>query len=85
MGHYAVKCLPNNPSRALVTPSEDGAGTIAWQLMILASAPAIAELLAPELGWDEAEIARQVDAYLALCDAELEAAIRTDPRHAEAT
>ena len=51
----------------------------------LASAPAIAELLAPELGWDDAEIARQVDAYLALCDAELEAAIRTDPRHAEAT
>ena len=31
----------------------------------VAAAPAVAELLAGELGWDDAETARQVDAYRA--------------------
>jgi glycerol-3-phosphate dehydrogenase len=35
-----------------------------------AAAPAIADLLAPELGWDAAETARQVAAYAAMCDEE---------------
>ncbi len=37
------------------------------------AAPAIAELLAAELGWDEAEIQRQVEHYLRICTAEEEA------------
>ncbi len=35
-----------------------------------AAAPAVARLLAGELGWDDAETERQMSAYLALCDAE---------------
>jgi glycerol-3-phosphate dehydrogenase len=34
------------------------------------AAPAIAELIAPELGWDATETARQVAAYVAMCDEE---------------
>lgn len=34
----------------------------------------IARLIAPELGWDDAEIERQVEAHQARCDRELEAA-----------
>src|SRR5690606_10291196 len=30
------------------------------------AAPEVAALLAPELGWDDAEVARQVDAYRSL-------------------
>jgi glycerol-3-phosphate dehydrogenase len=40
----------------------------------LAAAPAIAELLAPELGWDADQTARQVADYQAVCTAELAAA-----------
>lgn len=42
----------------------------------LAAAPAVADLLAPELGWDEAEAARQVAAYAALVEHERAAAAR---------
>ena len=35
-----------------------------------AAADDVARLLAPELGWDEAEITRQVDAYRAAIDEE---------------
>lgn len=45
----------------------------------------LARLLAPELGWNDAEIAAQVAAYRRLCADELAAAERPDPRHAEAT
>jgi glycerol-3-phosphate dehydrogenase len=51
----------------------------------LGAADQLAELLAPELGWDTAEIAAQVAAYRRLCDDELAAAERPDPRHAETT
>jgi glycerol-3-phosphate dehydrogenase len=37
------------------------------------AAPAVAALVAPELGWDEAETARQVDAYRAVAEREVEA------------
>jgi glycerol-3-phosphate dehydrogenase len=43
----------------------------------LAAADEVARLLAPELGWDDAEVARQVDAYRELCAAE-ERAARTE-------
>ena len=46
---------------------EDRAATIS-------AAPAIAELIAPELGWDSDETGRQVEQYMALCDAEISAA-----------
>ena len=36
----------------------------------VAAAPQVAALVAPELGWDEAEVARQVDAYRALAERE---------------
>ena len=36
----------------------------------LAAAPAIADLMAGELGWSTAETARQVDSYRAMCEAE---------------
>lgn len=39
----------------------------------LAAAPAIAELLAPELGWDADQTARQLADYVAVCSAELAA------------
>jgi glycerol-3-phosphate dehydrogenase len=39
------------------------------------AAAAVAELLAPELGWDEAEQARQVADYRARIDEELEAIV----------
>jgi glycerol-3-phosphate dehydrogenase len=41
----------------------------------LAAAPDIAELLGQELGWTVAEVARQVDDYRAMCDAEVAAAV----------
>ena len=41
----------------------------------------MAALLAPELGWTEAETAAQVAEYLAVCDAEDAAAGVPDPRH----
>ena len=44
----------------------------------------ITRVLAPELGWSDDEIVAQVDAYRLLCDDELAAAERPDPRHAEA-
>jgi glycerol-3-phosphate dehydrogenase len=44
----------------------------------LAAAPAVAALIAPELGWDEAEIERQVSAYGALLAAEGAAGSRTE-------
>jgi glycerol-3-phosphate dehydrogenase len=51
----------------------------------LAAAPAVASLLAPELGWDQTETDAQVAAYRRLCDDELAAATRPDSRHAETT
>jgi glycerol-3-phosphate dehydrogenase len=45
------------------------------------AAPAVAGLLADELGWDDQETAAQVDAYRQLCDDELAAATRPDSRH----
>jgi glycerol-3-phosphate dehydrogenase len=42
-----------------------------------AAAADVAELLAPELGWDAAETARQVTDYRAMCDAEVAAAAAT--------
>jgi glycerol-3-phosphate dehydrogenase len=50
-----------------------------------AAAPDVAAILAPELGWGRSETDRQVAVYRALCDAEIDAATRPDPRHAEAT
>jgi glycerol-3-phosphate dehydrogenase len=38
------------------------------------AAPAVAELLAPELGWDAAEVARQVEAYRSSVTRERESA-----------
>ena len=46
-----------------------------------AAAADVAALLAPELGWTDAETAAQVDAYHALCDAEAVAAGVADARH----
>ena len=48
----------------------------------LVAAPAVAGLLAAELGWDGDETVAQIDAYRRLCDAELAAAARPDSRHA---
>jgi glycerol-3-phosphate dehydrogenase len=42
------------------------------------AAPAVARLIAPELGWDDAEIARQVDSFVASCAAETDAAMLTE-------
>jgi glycerol-3-phosphate dehydrogenase len=49
----------------------------------LAAASAVAGLLAGELGWSDAEKTAQVDAYRALCDAEMAAATVPDSRHSE--
>ena len=45
----------------------------------LAAAPAVAELLAAELGWDAAEMQRQLDHFTAQCTAEIQAAIAAAP------
>ena len=50
----------------------------------LTAARSVAELVAPELGWSEDEITRQVADYRSMCDAELAAAGTHDPRHSEA-
>jgi glycerol-3-phosphate dehydrogenase len=42
-----------------------------------AAAADVADLLAPERGWDAAETARQVADYRAMCDAEVAAAATT--------
>ncbi|MFZ9482698.1 MAG: glycerol-3-phosphate dehydrogenase/oxidase, partial [Ilumatobacteraceae bacterium] len=39
----------------------------------MAAAPAVARLLAAELGWDDAEVDRQVAEFVALCDDEIRA------------
>ncbi|MGI9053354.1 MAG: glycerol-3-phosphate dehydrogenase C-terminal domain-containing protein, partial [Ilumatobacteraceae bacterium] len=46
------------------------------------AAPAVADLLAGELGWDDAETARQLDAYRQLAGAEAREAtvVATMPR-----
>jgi glycerol-3-phosphate dehydrogenase len=44
----------------------------------LRDAPAVATLLAAELGWDEAEQARQVDAYRRSCADEAAAGLVTE-------
>jgi glycerol-3-phosphate dehydrogenase len=49
----------------------------------IAAAPDVARLVAPELGWTEADIEAQIREYQSLCDAELAAAEQPDPRHAE--
>ena len=49
----------------------------------LDAADDVAELLATELGWDDAERDAQVAAYRRLCDDEIAAATRPDSRHAE--
>ena len=41
----------------------------------MAAAPAVAELLATELGWDAAETSRQVEEYLRLAEAEVADAV----------
>ena len=51
----------------------------------LAAAPAVAALLAAELGWDDDETAAQIDAYRRMCDHEAAAAERRDLRHARHT
>jgi len=51
----------------------------------LRAAPDIARLLAPEFGWDDRDVDEQIAAYEALCEAEVEAAVRPDPRHSETT
>lgn len=48
----------------------------------LAAAPAVARLLADELGWDTAETERQLAEYRLICAREEAAAGRLDPRHA---
>jgi glycerol-3-phosphate dehydrogenase len=48
----------------------------------LAAAPAVAALLAPELGWDDAETERQLERYREICRAEA-AAARTPDREAQ--
>lgn len=55
------------------------------RLACLDAAPSVAELLATELGWDDADVATQIAAYRGLCDDELAAATRPDSRHAEAS
>jgi glycerol-3-phosphate dehydrogenase len=45
------------------------------------AAPAVAELLAAELGWDAAETERQLDRYRSLCAAEDAAARRHTDAH----
>ncbi|CAN5528378.1 glycerol-3-phosphate dehydrogenase [soil metagenome] len=45
----------------------------------LAAAPSVAKLLAGELGWDEAEVQRQVDYFAAQCAAEVAAAAGAVP------
>lgn len=47
-----------------------------------AAAPAVATLLAEELGWDAADVATQVAEYQALCDAEAAATRRPDAQPA---
>jgi glycerol-3-phosphate dehydrogenase len=47
-----------------------------------AAAPAVAELIAPELGWDPADVERQVASYRALVDAERDASHAPAPAHA---
>lgn len=44
----------------------------------LAAAPEIARLLATELGWDDAEIERQVAHFTALCEAEIVAGLTSE-------
>ena len=46
------------------------------------AAPSVAALLADELGWDAEQLAAEVAAFRALCDAELAAATVADERHA---
>ena len=50
----------------------------------VAAAPAVAALLAPELGWDAAETQRQIAHFLALCAAEDAAAHTSHVAPAEA-
>ena len=50
----------------------------------LDAAPAVARLMATELGWDTDETAAQIATYRRLCDDEFAAALRPDSRHAEA-
>ena len=45
----------------------------------LAAAPAVAALLAGELGWDDAEVSRQVAAYRELVDREEQDAMTSAP------
>jgi glycerol-3-phosphate dehydrogenase len=45
----------------------------------VAAAPAVAALLATELGWDSAETERQVAAFVALCDEEVVAGRTAEP------
>jgi glycerol-3-phosphate dehydrogenase len=45
----------------------------------MAAAPHVAELMRPELGWDDAETARQVEAFAQLCTAEESAATVAAP------
>ncbi|MGB8857752.1 MAG: glycerol-3-phosphate dehydrogenase C-terminal domain-containing protein, partial [Ilumatobacteraceae bacterium] len=50
----------------------------------VAAAASVAALLAPELGWDDAEVRRQVAEFAGLCAAEDAAAVTTQPTPAEA-
>ena len=63
---------PLSPERRLV---EDGLREAVDRLdPYVAAAPAVAQLLAGELGWDEAETSRQVDEYGRLVERELDEA-----------
>lgn len=48
------------------------------------AAPAVAALLAPELGWDTAETARQVASFIAACELEVTAGLTSLPNPAGA-
>lgn len=74
---YAVRCemattLDDVLVRRTRAHLEDRAAT-------MTAAPEIAQLIAVELGWDSNETSRQVQHYLALCNAEISAARGTEP------
>ena len=59
-------------------PLDCGAEAMAALLLHHAAAPAIARLIAPHLGWDDAEAQRQVQAFVASCADEAAAGAVTE-------
>jgi glycerol-3-phosphate dehydrogenase len=76
--HEMVQTLDDVLSRRTRARLLDRAAT-------MAAAPAVAALLAPELAWNEAETARQVAHFLALCTAEQHAAQTGSATQVEST